>query len=64
MDSNATMQERFPGQEFPGDDDANYIYDGIWEDPSDLARSPGKVLDEIGHEFKVRVSPHAPLFHL
>jgi hypothetical protein len=29
----------------------------VFEDPSDFPRSPGKVLDELGHQFKVRVSP-------
>lgn len=47
------MQEQFPGQEFPGDDPTNHPPD---RDPFDLARSPGKVLDELGHEFRVRVS--------
>lgn len=50
------MQEQFPGQEFPGDDPANYLNRVPYEAPFDLARSPGKVLDELGHEFRVRVS--------
>lgn len=66
MDSNATMQEHFAGQEFPGDDPANvasYLKNvGIW--PIELARSPGKVLDELGHEFKVRVSHSRPSLSL
>lgn len=50
------MQEQFPGQEFPGDDPTNYLNRVPDRDPFDLARSPGKVLDELGHEFRVRVS--------
>lgn len=68
MDSNATMQEQFAGQEFPGDDPvkvASYLNrEGSFTWPIELARSPGKVLDELGHEFKVRVSHSRPSLSL
>lgn len=62
MDSNATMQEQFAGQEFPGDDPVNVAsyLNGEFTWPIELARSPGKVLDELGHEFKVRASHSRP----
>ncbi|KAK7713050.1 hypothetical protein SLS63_012193 [Diaporthe eres] len=46
------MQEQFPGQEFPGDDPTNYLNRVPYRAPFDLARSPRKVLDELGHEFR------------
>ncbi|KAL1879181.1 hypothetical protein Daus18300_001760 [Diaporthe australafricana] len=48
------MQEQFPGQEFPGDDPTNYLNSDTA--PFDLPRSPGKVLDELGHEFRVGIN--------
>lgn len=38
-------------EEFPGDDPANFPKDDV---PFDLPRSPAKVLDQLGHTFKVR----------
>lgn len=37
-------------EEFPGDDPANFPKDDV---PFDLPRSPAKVLDQLGHTFKV-----------
>lgn len=60
------MQEQSADQEFPGDDPvkvASYLdLERTW--PIELARSPGKVLDELGHEFKVRVSHSRPSLFL
>ncbi|KAI7786128.1 hypothetical protein LA080_004512 [Diaporthe eres] len=50
------MQDQLPGQEFPGDDPTNYIHRVPYRAPFDLARSPGKVLDELGHEFRVGIN--------
>ncbi|KAG8158266.1 hypothetical protein KVR01_012027 [Diaporthe batatas] len=50
------MQDQSAGEEFPGDDPTDYLNRFPSTTVIDLPRSPPKVLDELGHEFRVGIN--------